>query len=87
MELLILAQTIFYLVISVVIVFAGVLLCVATYHLAAIAKHLHRLSANLDNASQEVRETIESIIKVLAHLPLMSLLFRKTHRALKNRNK
>lgn len=79
MEMLILSQTIFYLVISVVVIFWGVLIFIITWHIIAIARHLHRLSNNIENASKEVQETINDIIDVLAGLPIMSFLFKKSH--------
>lgn len=85
MQMLILSQTIFYFVISVVVVLFGVLLCVITWHMIAIAKHLHRLSNNLESVSQEVQETINGIIDVLAGLPIMSFLFKKSHSKIRRR--
>ena len=85
MDMLILSQTIFYLTISVVVILFGILLCVITWHMIAIAKHLHRLSNNIESTAKEVQDTINNIIDVLAGLPIMSFLFKKSHSRVKRK--
>ena len=87
MEMLILSQTIFYLTISFVVIFCGILICIITWHMIAITKHLHRLSNNLESTSKEVQETINNIIEVLAGLPIVSFLFKKSHATSKSSKK
>lgn len=87
MDFLIFSQTVFYLVSSITVILIGVLVCIATLHLIAIAKHLHRLSSNLEGTSKEVEKTVGHIIDVLAELPVMSFLFKKAHHVSKYHKK
>lgn len=77
MTALIFAQTLFYLTVSLAIIVLSVLLGVVAYHFIAIAKHLRKLSTDLDQASDDVRKNIEEIVEQLSSLPLFSLLFKK----------
>ncbi len=76
MDALIFAQTIFYLVISLLGVVFGVLFAIMAYYLVRIAKHIDKISNNLDEASGEVKENVKEIISKLSVLPLFSLFFK-----------
>jgi len=78
MTALILAQTLFYLTVSLAIIVLGVLLGIATYHFIAIAKNLRKLSADLDKASDDVRKNVEEIMERLSTLPLFSFLLKNS---------
>lgn len=76
MTALIFAQTLFYLTVSLAIIIFGILLGIIAYHFIAIAKHLRKLSADLDQASDDVRKNIEEIMDRLSELPLFSFLLK-----------
>lgn len=80
MDALILAQTVFYAVFSLAIFVLAILLCIVAYYFIGIARHLRKVSAHLDHASEEVREQIEGIIEALEKLPLISYFFKKKAR-------
>lgn len=79
MTALIFAQTLFYFTISLAIIALAILLGIITYHFIAIAKHLRKLSADLDQASDDVRKNIEEIMDRLSDLPLFSFLLKTDH--------
>lgn len=74
---LILAQTVFYITVSLAIIIIGVLCAIVTYHFIKIAKELEGLSKNLHNASSEALARIEDIIDRLSKLPVLSYFLRK----------
>lgn len=77
MTALVFAQTLFYLTISLAIIVLGALLGIIAYHFVAIAKHLRKISNDLDKASDDVRENLEEIVGRLSALPLFSYLLKK----------
>lgn len=77
MELLIIAQIIFYTVFSLAIIIFGVLVLVLLYNFIRIEKNIRKISENLENASEEVKENLESLIGKILTLPLLSLFLKK----------
>jgi biopolymer transport protein ExbB/TolQ len=77
MELLIIVQIIFYAVFSLAIIIFSVLALVLLYNFIRIEKHVRKISENLENASQDVKENLESLIGKIIALPLLSLFFKK----------
>ncbi|MBI2035820.1 MAG: hypothetical protein HYT12_04050 [Candidatus Liptonbacteria bacterium] len=71
------AQTVFFSIISLVIIAIGAILIVAAYYLMRIAGHVNRISENLDNASEEVKKDIFEIFEKLSALPFIKKLIRK----------
>lgn len=79
---LLLAQTIFYFVVSLAIIVVGILCAVVAYHLIHIAKELEVLSQNLTDASSDAIEQVNDVIDRLSALPILSYFLRR--RAPKN---
>lgn len=77
MNTLIVAQTIFYLSVSLAIIALGVLSAIATYYIIHIARHLNNLSNNLDNTSEEIKENVREIIERLSQLPFLSFFLKR----------
>lgn len=77
MEYLILAQTVFYAVFSFAVFVLSILLAVVIYYLIGITKHLRKITGNMDEVSEEIREKIREIVEALENLPILSFLFRK----------
>lgn len=76
MTALIFTQTLFYSTVSLAIIALAILLGIIAYHFIAITKHLRKLSADLDQASDDVRKNIEEIMDRLSELPLFSFLLK-----------
>jgi ABC-type spermidine/putrescine transport system permease subunit II len=76
-ELLIVAQTLYYLVVSLAIMVLGALLIVIAYHLIHITRHLRNISDDLDEASDELKNRIEVIIQNLATLPIFGYFLKE----------
>ena len=77
MQILIIAQTIFYLTVSLAIIVLGVLAAMVTYYLIKIAKNVNKISENLDQASDEIKANVKEIIDRLSRLPILSFLLNK----------
>jgi hypothetical protein len=75
--MLIFAQTLYYLVVSLAIIVLGALFTIITYHLIYITKHLRHISDNLDDTSGELKKRIEEVIERLASLPILSFFLKK----------
>lgn len=76
MEILIIAQTIFYLTVSLAIIVAGILGGITAYYLIYVARHLRNISDNLENASEGIKNNVKEIMDRLSQSPLLSFLFR-----------
>jgi hypothetical protein len=77
MEALIIAQTLYYFLASLVIVVLGVLVTIIAYHLIYITKHLRHISDNLDDTSDELKVRVEEVIERLSSLPILSYFLRR----------
>ncbi|MCL5733421.1 MAG: DUF3592 domain-containing protein [Patescibacteria group bacterium] len=77
MGLLTIVQIIFYLVFSLAIIIFSVLALVLLYNFIRIEKHIRKISENLESASGEIKENIESLIGKIITLPLLSLFLKK----------
>ncbi len=77
MNVLIIAQTIFYFVISLAILFAGVTFGIIIFHIIHIAKSLREISLNISNASHDVKEKLEEVLEKFSFWSLASLFFKK----------
>jgi len=85
--ILMIAQTVFYLVSSLAIIVVGILLAIATYHLVNIVRELEAISRNLHNMSDEAQERLKDIIEKLSVLPILSFLIKKTKSPKSRKNK
>lgn len=77
MEVLAVAQTIYYFSASLAIIVIGVFCAIVSYHLIYIAKRLRHISNNLDGLSDELKEKIESVVDKLSALPILSYFLKK----------
>lgn len=90
MDALIFAQTVFYLTFSLLIIVLLVSAVLVSYYIVRIAKNLNKLSDDLHQASEEVRENIKEIMERLSSLPFLSFLLKKSENktgSKKGRNK
>ena len=71
-NLLVMAQTLFYFVVSAAIIIFAVLFGIATVHLIHIAKQLEKISRHVHDASDEMRKRVKEIIERLSQLPILS---------------
>ena len=74
---LILSQTFFYFVFSIMLIITGVFFSIATYHLVSIAKELEAISRDFRNLTDETQEGIRHIIERLSKLPILSFLLKR----------
>ena len=79
-DYLIIAQTVFFATFSLVIIVVGILLGIVIYYLVKIARHINKISENVEHASAEIADRIEDVIEKLQALPLVSLFFKKSKR-------
>ncbi len=77
MMMLIFSQTLFYLTVSFAIIALSVLFGVIAYHLMKITKDLSKISNNLGEASDDLREQIEATLEKLSSIPFLSSFLRK----------
>ncbi len=77
MDTLVFAQTVFYLTFSLLIIVFLISGASVSYYLINIAKNLNKLSNDLTQTSQEVRENITEIMKQLSSLPFLSFFLKK----------
>lgn len=77
MDMLVFAQTLYYLVVSVAIIVLGTLFVVIAYYLISIAKHLGHISDNLDDTSGDLKKRIEEIVERLSSLPILSYFLKR----------
>lgn len=82
---LIFAETVFYAVFSLAIFVLSILLCIVAYHFIGIARHLRKITEDIDMATEEVKNRIEDIVEALSNLPLISFLFKKGHKKENNK--
>ncbi len=73
MTMLIFAQTLFYLTVSLAIIALGILAGMIAYHLVKITKELRRITDNLGGASDELRDSLSDLIERLSSLPVLSM--------------
>ena len=78
MEILLVAQIIYYFTVSFAILVIGVFSIIIVYHLMHITKHLGHIADNIDDASTGLKEEIEDILAALSTLPILSY-FLKRH--------
>lgn len=77
MDMLVFAQTLYYLVVSLAIIVLGSLFAVITYHLIKIAKNLQDISDNMEESSDDFKKRIEEIVERLASLPILSYFLKR----------
>jgi hypothetical protein len=87
MNALIFAQTVFYLVFSLLIIVTLILGVLVSYYLVRIAKNLNKLSEDLNLASEEVKENVKEIMERLSSLPFLSFLLKKSENSKLNSKK
>lgn len=78
MNTLIFAQTVFYLTSSLLIVVLLISAVMVSYYIVHIARNLNKLSNDLSQASEEVKENVKEIMERLSRLPFLSLLLKKS---------
>lgn len=77
MDLLVAVQIIFYLVFSLAIVIFSVLTLVLLYNFIRIEKNIRKISENIESASGEIKENLESLIGKIIALPILSFFLKK----------
>ena len=77
MEILLIAQIIFYLVFSLAIIIFSILTLALLYNFIRIEKNIRKISENLESASGEIKENLESLIGKIIALPLLSFFLKK----------
>lgn len=78
--MLIFAQTLYYLIVSLAIIVLGVLFTIIMYNLVYITKHLRHISDNLDDTSDELKKRIEEVVERLSSLPILSYFLKRDGR-------
>ncbi len=78
---LILAQTIYYFVVSAAILALGILFTMLVYRLVQIAKELQQISEHFHEASADAVERVNDILDNLSELPFLSFFLKKRKRA------
>lgn len=78
MDVLILAQTVFYFTFSLLLIVVFISAILVGYYLIHIAKNLNKLSDNLNQTSEEVKENIKEIIERISSLPFLSFFLKKS---------
>ncbi len=73
MAILIIAQTLFYFTVSFAIIALSILTGIIAYHLVKITKELRRITDNLGDASDELRDSLADLIERLSSLPILSM--------------
>lgn len=73
MTLLEVSQTLFYFTVSFAILALSVLAGMIAYQLVKITRELRRITDNLGNASDELRDSLSDIIERLSSLPILSM--------------
>lgn len=76
-NMLIFAQTLYYLVASFAIIAISALFVIIMYHLIHIAKHLRNIADNLEDTSSDLKKRIEEIIERLSELPILSFFLKR----------
>lgn len=77
MELLIFAQTLFYLTVSFAILVLSTLFGLIVYYLMRITKDLSAISNNFSGASDDLRVKLEGILERLSEIPFLSSFMQK----------
>ncbi len=78
MDMLIFAQTVFYLAAALAVISVAILFAMLIYYLANIAKNLSNASKNISEASQDAKEKIRDLLEKLSGFPFLS--FLKKHK-------
>ena len=81
MGALIVAETIFYIVVSLAIIILGVIFGMAIYELVRIAKNLRAISDNLSNISKDASDKLQELIQRLSESPILSFFIKKSPKA------
>ncbi len=87
---LILGQTIFYFAVSIAVIAIGILIFLVIYHFMRMIQELEKISRNIRETSDEVKEDIRDVVENLSGLPILSYFLKKrsaTHRAKKSSSK
>lgn len=84
MEALIIAETVFYIVVSLAIIALGLFLTIMAYEIVKIAKNLRAISDNLSSISKDTEAKIREIIQKLSDLPILSFFMNKEPRKAAN---
>lgn len=75
--ILIFAQTVFYLTVSLAILILSIMIGLVIYRLIKVAKSLENISENIGQMSDDLREGLENTLENLFSLPFFSMFFRK----------
>ncbi|MBI2023341.1 hypothetical protein HYT01_02130 [Candidatus Giovannonibacteria bacterium] len=76
MDILIYAQTVFYIVASIAIIVVGFMVALVAYHLVGIARSLHKIAEALSEFSEETEELLKDIIHKLMNIPILSFFLK-----------
>ena len=74
--MLMFAQTLFYLTVSLAIIGLGILFGMITYYLMKVARELSRIANNVGEASDDLRAQLEDILEQLMSIPFLSSFIR-----------
>ncbi len=85
--MLIVAQTLFYFTVSFAIIALSILTGMIAYHLVKITRELRRITDNLGDASDELRESLADIIERLSGLPILSMFMNDRGKSAGNHKK
>jgi hypothetical protein len=77
MELLIIAQTLFYFTVSLAIIISGILFLYILLQLISVMRHLEHISNNLQYTTGELKEKISDILDQLERIPFLAYFFKK----------
>jgi len=86
MDILVFAQTTFYLTFSLAVVILAAFLIALGYYIVRFVRCLQKISENLENASGEIRDNIIEMFDRFSEMPILSM-FVKKHRSEKGRKK
>lgn len=77
MPTLIIAQTIFYFSVSLVIIIFGITVVLVGYRFIKLIRELHNTIHNIHSASSEALERVRDVLEKLSALPFLALFLKK----------
>ncbi|MCL4405189.1 MAG: hypothetical protein M1361_01040 [Patescibacteria group bacterium] len=86
MTALTIAETVFYIVVSLAIIALGVFCCVVTYELVKITKNLRIISENLSSMSKDTEEKVKEMLDRLSVSPILSFFMKRGKASSKGRS-
>lgn len=85
MDILIFAQTVFYLVVSLAILCLGIGLSIIAYQLIFVVKNIRSVSKDISDGSEEVKIKVVEIVNRVSQIPFLSFLKSKPKKEDKNK--